>query len=473
LLSLDKDAETLCDFGLTPNQAKVYLSIVQLGMASVGNVSKASKVRREDVYRILPKLERMGLIEKILGKPTKIRAIPVEEALDILVKREREIASKKVSALMAKKDAFLKSFKPNLEKPKFKEEETQFALLSERDAVICKAISIMKNAEKEIALVTSVEEFFNFLPTFAETFKSLTRKHVRVRAILEVREHEDTLLRSVKDHIPSGVSIDTKYAYQALHHYNLVDNRQVLIATSPDPPLGKHPYLWTDNKGLVALMQENFERLWHTSMNSKAVQINAVPEKVIQFVKQMSPTDHIIFVYQSPEAKYNVLFNYLKFGLENGEAGAYVASEENPNEIRDAMKRFGINTEKYEETGALRILGCNDVYIIEGKFDIPNTIGMWNKLYQEALAKGFKGLRVTGEMACFFKRNLIPELVEYERALHRVLDLPIIAICAYNADHLTKAYNPIDLYNELVRAHGTVLFAGIDNKLGKIEIRRA
>ena len=54
----------LSDFGLTHNQAKVYLAIAQLGLASVSQASKASNVRREDVYRIMPKLEKMGLIEK-------------------------------------------------------------------------------------------------------------------------------------------------------------------------------------------------------------------------------------------------------------------------------------------------------------------------------------------------------------------------------------------------------------------------
>jgi len=32
-------------------------------------------VRREDVYRILPSLEKMGLIERFLGKPTEIRLL--------------------------------------------------------------------------------------------------------------------------------------------------------------------------------------------------------------------------------------------------------------------------------------------------------------------------------------------------------------------------------------------------------------
>jgi len=97
----------------------------------------------------------------------------------------------------------------------------------------------------------------------------------------------------------------------------------------------------------------------------------------------------------------------------------------------------------------------------------------WSKLHDEAVARGFKGLRVTGEMCCFLEHNLVEELVEYERSLHRVLELPMTAICAYNAKMLAKAKNPINLYTELVRAHAAVLFAGVDDELGKMEIRKA
>jgi len=101
----------LCAFGLTPNQARVYLTVCRLGLAQVGRVSKASKVRREDIYRLLPSLEKLGLIEKVLGTPTKIRAIPVEDALSLLVKQEEDKAHKKMTELKAKKDEFLKVFK--------------------------------------------------------------------------------------------------------------------------------------------------------------------------------------------------------------------------------------------------------------------------------------------------------------------------------------------------------------------------
>ena len=79
---------------------------------------------------------------------------------------------------------------------------------------------------------------------------------------------------------------------------------------------------------------------------------------------------------------------------------------------------------------------------------------------------------MTGETACFFKHNLVHELLEYEKALHVTLDFPIVAICAYSADILNKSTDPVNLYSELARAHGTLLFTGLDNTLGKMEIRK-
>ena len=70
----DENTDLLLGLGLTLNQAKVYLAILKLQKTTVGQVANFSKVRREDVYRILPSLEKMGLIERFLGKPTEIRA---------------------------------------------------------------------------------------------------------------------------------------------------------------------------------------------------------------------------------------------------------------------------------------------------------------------------------------------------------------------------------------------------------------
>jgi len=442
----------------------------------VGQISKASKVRREDVYRIIPKLEEMGLTERILGTPNKIRATTLEDALSGIIKREQELAIHKAARLKAKKELFLKQFNAKRPRP-LVAEGPHFSLVSQKDQTLKKGLNMIKKAQKEVDLTTSADELTQLLTDHASFFKTALRKGAGFRVILGMPESFEPFLRilipKLRELASQKSSFEIKYSTQPSGHYLIVDYKEVMIATSTEGHLAENPYLWTDDENVVGLMQVNFEDVWNISVKANALQTNSVNEKVTHFVEELKPRDHVIFVYQSQEAKHSVLFHYLKAGLKNGEAAAYVASEETPDQIREAMKRFGINVEKHERAGTLNIIEYTDIYIINGRFDIKTTMSKWNKLHDEAVSKGLKGLRVTGEMSCFFEHNLVEQLVEYERSLHRVLELPMTAICAYQGQMLAKAKNPINLYTELVRAHGAVLFAGVDDELGKIEIRKA
>jgi len=123
------------------------------------------------------------------------------------------------------------------------------------------------------------------------------------------------------------------------------------------------------------------------------------------------------------------------------------------------MRRFGIDVDRFEKSGALHVIDCKDWYIIRGEFNISKTIGFWKKLYDEAVAKGFKGLRVTGDMAYFLDQGMVKELLKYEKALHKVLEFPMTAICAYDSNIVAKEDGE-KLYFDLIKAHGTVIFAG-------------
>ena len=456
-------------FGLTHNQAKVYIAIARLRLASVGQISKASKVRREDVYRILPKLEKMGLVEKLLGKPTKIRATPAEEALSILIKHEEDEARGRVSALKAKTEMFLKNF---AKEPRLEVEEANFALLSNRESVLSKMLTMMKKAEKEFDIVFSRSQIMQFIHAFTEQLKKSMKKGVKIRVVSELPDYEDSIPMVIEERLSPGNSFDLRYSDMPSGHYAIVDFKEALISTSTEGNMAENPCLWTNSDSLVGVFQGNFENLWHNAVSWKTIETTAVPEKLIGYMERLGPSNHLIFVYDSPEAKYNVLFIYLKVGLEKGEAGVYVASDESPSQLREAMKQFGIEVEKYEKTGALNISRYEDIYIADGEFNMATTMNSWNKLYSKALKNGFKGLRVAGETAWFFKRKLIPELLEYEKSLHKILDIPMVAICAYNVNILNESKDPLNLYNELSKAHGTVLMTGLDKKLGRMEIRK-
>jgi hypothetical protein len=177
----------------------------------------------------------------------------------------------------------------------------------------------------------------------------------------------------------------------------------------------------------------------------------------------MRAKDHSVLFYTNRRDKREVLFTYLKAGLDAGEAAIYVASDESPDQVRQAAMDFGLNVDDYEKTHALRIVDYREWYIIEGEFDIGKTFSLWERSLREALARGFKGLRVAGEMSCFFRHHMLNELVIYERALHRELEIPMEAICAYDDTVVLRGVKEdryLRLYLDLITAHGTILFVG-------------
>lgn len=127
--------------------------------------------------------------------------------------------------------------------------------------------------------------------------------------------------------------------------------------------------------------------------------------KVTEFVKNMKPTDHAILFYSEPEMKRQLLFDYLKEGLKNGEAAAYIASQETPDQIKEAMRNVGFDVEQLENAGALHIYPYTQWYYLDGYTDRERTNALWQQLYDKTKAKGFRGLRVTGETSCFFERG--------------------------------------------------------------------
>ncbi len=103
--------------------------------------------------------------------------------------------------------------------------------------------------------------------------------------------------------------------------------------------------------------------------------MKTVTEMIMEFATHMKATDHVIMFYSKPEDKRLLLFAYLGTGLQKGEAAAYIASQESPKYIREAMKTHGIDVDRFEKSGALHVIPYEDWYIIEGKFSSAKTTG--------------------------------------------------------------------------------------------------
>jgi sugar-specific transcriptional regulator TrmB len=470
LTDIEDSANLLSEFGLTPYESRIYLASIRLGVASASEISKKAKVRREEVYRTIPKLEKLGIMERLLGRPVKFRALSLEEGVSLLLKKKEQAVIKELQDLAGKKEVLLETFEAQAPEYDADSEESEFILVTEKDTVAMRVESLIGKSESRIDIADSTFNIIRFLLTFEEKIKEALERGVKLRLLTDYPDDEEAVQRILINNLPKE-NVRLRYLDAIPSSYALFDGTDVMLSTSADGSLTNDRTLWTCDANLVSVIKRDFEEQFNRSVDWFTY-ISTPVENVLRSLKFLKPRDHVVLFYDSIDMKHEILFNYLKGGLDIGEAATYICTEETPEEILSGMREFGIDVDAYTKNGALKVISYSEFYIKDGKFDIQEVMDGWDTFYEETRSAGFKGLRVTGEMSCFIKHDLIDELLEYEKALHSVLDMPIMAVCAYSSQALGTIENPVNVYSEIVKAHGKVLYANEANSLGYLELRK-
>jgi sugar-specific transcriptional regulator TrmB len=253
----DENTDLLLGLGLSLNQARVYLAILKLDKTTVGQVAKFSKVRREDVYRLLPSLEKMGLVERLLGKPAEVRATPISDALSLLVSEEK-----------SKFDERLTDMKNNVQKLSLKDwkqpvlgENSIYILIAEKKAILAKTSDLVGNSRKEVALIADKERIIPVLAQFSDEYNQAIKKGAQIRLIFE-GEIPDGSLKEKVEKLVGGISVHVRFHREPLNHFIMSDDKEAMITTSKETGLGESPSLWTNNGNLIGVLRTGFESDW-------------------------------------------------------------------------------------------------------------------------------------------------------------------------------------------------------------------
>jgi len=106
--------ELLREIGLSPNEARVYEALLQIGESSVQAISLKSKVHRRNVYDSLNKLMEKGLVSEVFVKGEKnFKAINPRRLLELLKEKEERVnkllpeMQLKYEAVEEKEEAYL------------------------------------------------------------------------------------------------------------------------------------------------------------------------------------------------------------------------------------------------------------------------------------------------------------------------------------------------------------------------------
>jgi sugar-specific transcriptional regulator TrmB len=256
-MSNDENTDLLLGLGLSLNQARVYLAILKLEKTTVSQVAKFSRVRREDVYRLLPSLEKMGLVERLLGKPAEVRATPISDALSLLVSEEKSKSDERLTGMRSSVQRLsLKDWKQPLPG-----EESIYILIAEKKAILAKTSELVENSRKEVALIADKERIIPVLAQFSHEYKHAIKKGTQIRLIFE-GENPDSLLKEKVKKLIGGTSVHIKFHCEPLNHFIMSDDKEALITTSKEAGLGESPSLWTNNKNLIGVLRTSFESDW-------------------------------------------------------------------------------------------------------------------------------------------------------------------------------------------------------------------
>ena len=156
----DKLLNELTSFGLTGNEAKVYLSLLQLSKASATEIAKLARISRQEVYRVLPRLEKIGLVELIINKPTKYLALSPHDILNQLIALHKETLESRLFELRRKKTELENELKKvegrsaGLVRP----EPIRFMLISGRNLVNEKIREMLGKATNEVLWIAPKAE---------------------------------------------------------------------------------------------------------------------------------------------------------------------------------------------------------------------------------------------------------------------------------------------------------------------------
>ncbi len=156
------------------------------------------------------------------------------------------------------------------------------------------------------------------------------------------------------------------------------------------------------------------------------------------FLTNIPCGSHICGFYQNLDDLINMLAPFFKIGLENNEYCIWVISEISNNEARLMLRSHIPNFDQYLQKGQMEIIPYTECYLTHGKFDAEYVINSWIKRIDEAAAKGYNGVRASGNLSWVNKENWLA-IQNYESIINeRFNDLKMTAICTYQISNRTS-----------------------------------
>jgi MEDS: MEthanogen/methylotroph, DcmR Sensory domain len=183
---------------------------------------------------------------------------------------------------------------------------------------------------------------------------------------------------------------------------------------------------------------------------------------IVNALLALAPSDHAVLFYSDTDMKRELVFPFLQEALDKQGLAVYATEHEPLDQLREAMKHWGIYVDRYEQDRSLTITDCETLFGAEERLNDIRTSRLLSDLIHLLVRRGVP-VRIVADASSLAKRGMVERLVRRDQALGRHLELPLTMICCYE-DTLADLKEGKFLIDTL-QAHSHAVFPGIALRL--------
>ncbi len=143
---------------------------------------------------------------------------------------------------------------------------------------------------------------------------------------------------------------------------------------------------------------------------------------------------HFCQFYQTRKDMIDIVVPYFRAGLENNEFCVWVTSDFlTTDDALKAMKKGVPGFSGYVDKGQIEVFPHTEWYLKGGSFDLKRTLNMWMEKHDEALSRGFAGIRVSGTPYWIDNKKDWDDFADYEAEINKVIGgTKLLVLCTYS-----------------------------------------
>ncbi len=249
-------------FGLNLYEVRIWTALLSRGVSTAGELSDIGNVPRSRAYDILESLEKKGFVVMKLGKPIKYMAVEPDEVVIRVKKLLREEADDTIKKLDDLKGTDVLNELTSLHKQgiEFIEVSDLSGAIKGRHNLYTHLELMIKNAEKNITIVTTSKGLMRKLEAFKPELEKLAKKGVKIRIGVPVTKEIAPMVKEVMKFA------EVKNLDKFNARFCIIDNKELLLMVMHDEEA--HPTydvgIWVNTPYFANALTDMFNQTWNT-----------------------------------------------------------------------------------------------------------------------------------------------------------------------------------------------------------------